>query len=241
MQSAKRFLLTSLFLLLAPTMALAQGFSMPSQDDVAKAMEKAREALAKTTGGEKQQNQAASASSSGMPNVDVLPKPAAQAPDIASIAEKYKDVGRALAQQQQRKASRVDLLVLVSLSMPKEALERIIGQAERAQATLVFRGLKGDSMIRMTEEIQSLIGKRNINIAIHPPAFQQFSVTRVPSVVLAKGDASNVMENGCAKADSFVKVAGDVSLDYALDYIERRSGAWAGEARKFRLKIVRGL
>lgn len=244
-------LIPPLALLLASATVLAQGILLPSQEDVAKAMEKAREAMAKVQGGAGEEKQAegvpaqpkraAPMQTQSVPNVAALPKTNVPAPDIASIAEKYKDLSQALAQEQQRDASRVDFLVLVSLSMPKDALERVVDQAERAGATLVFRGLKGDSMIRMTEEIQSLIGKRNINIAIHPPAFQQFSVTRVPSVVLAKGDASNVMENGCAKADSFVKVAGDVSLDYALDYIERRSGAWAGEARKFRLKIVRGL
>lgn len=234
------YLLPTLALLLTPPLVLAQGFSMPSQEDVAKAMERAREAMAKVPGGKSQPIQTPQTPPS-MPNVDALPKPAMQAPDISSIAEKYKDIGRSLAEQQQREASRVDMLVLVSLSMPKEALERIIDQAERARATLVFRGLKGDSMLKMTEEIQSLIGKRNVNVAIHPPAFQQFSVTRVPAVVLARGEASNVMENGCAKTDTFVKVVGDVSLDYALDYIERRSSAWAEEAKRFRARIVRGL
>jgi len=238
-------LLPPLALLLASATALAQGILLPSHEDVARAMEKGREAMAKVQGGAGNApvppKQAGPMKTPSTPNVSALPKPNAAAPDIASIAEKYKDIGRALAQEQQRDASRVDLMVLVSLSMPQEALERIIDQAEKAGATLVFRGLKGDSMIRMTDEIQSLIGKRNVNIAVHPPAFQQFSVTRVPAVVLARGEASNVMESGCAKADTFVKVSGDVSIDYALDYIERRSSAWAGEARKFRSKIVRGL
>lgn len=242
-----RFLPT-LALLLASVTALAQGAPLPSQVDVAKAMEKARDAMAKVHSGTGEGTRADGNAPAppkhavpSTPNINALPKPNAPAPDIAGIAEKYKDLGRALAQEQQRDASRVDLLVLVSLSMPKEALDRIIDQAEKAGATLVFRGLKGDSMSRMTNEIQSLIGKRNVNIAIHPPAFQQFSVTRVPAVVLARGEASNVMENGCAKTDTFVKVSGDVSIDYALDYIERRSSAWAGDARKFRSKIVRGL
>jgi len=245
-------LLPPLALLLASVTALAQGVLLPSQEDVAKAMEKARDAMAKVQGGAGEgtradgnvsvpPKQAAPMQTPSTPNVNALPKPYAPAPDIAGIAEKYKDLGRALAREQQRDASRVDLLVLVSLSMPQEALDRIIDQAEKAGATLVFRGLKGDSMIRMTDEIQALIGKRNVNIAIHPPAFQRFRVTRVPAVVLARGEASNVMENGCAKADTFVKVSGDVSIDYALDHIERRSSAWAEEARKFRSKIVRGL
>lgn len=226
---------TPLALLLAPTMALAQGIFLPSEKDISQAAEKAREAMTKV------QPSPATVKPS-VPHVGALPKTNATAPDIASIAEKYKDLGRAMAQEQQREAARVELLVLVSMSMPREALERILGQAEKAGATLVFRGLKEDSMLKMTEEIKAIIGNRNVNVAIHPPAFQQFSVTRVPAVVLAKGEASNVMENGCAKADTFVKVTGDVSIDHALDYIERHgSETWAREAKKFRSRIVQGL
>ncbi|WP_161595444.1 type-F conjugative transfer system pilin assembly protein TrbC [Tepidimonas charontis] len=146
-----------------------------------------------------------------------------------------------LSKPQAPTAAQPDLLVLVSLSMPKQALERIIEQAERAGATLVFRGLKDGSMNRMGEELQKLIGQRNVSAAIHPPAFQQFSVTRVPAVVIAGAEAGEVLENGCARPETFVKVTGDVTLDYALDYIERKSPAWAAWAKHYRSKIVGGI
>lgn len=237
--------LPSVFLLLASSQALAQepsfsnggqgGFRAPSQEDMAKAQAKAREAMGRLPadlGTIKQQY-----GSGGMPKIEALPQPAAKAPDINQLAEKYKQLGRAAVAQ----STKPDLMVLVSFSMPKEALLRTIDQAERSGATLVFRGLKGDSMMKMGEEIKSLIGKRNVSIAIHPPAFQQFSVTRVPAVVIARGEAGSVMDNGCSKPDTFVKVTGDVTLDYALDYIERKSPAWASEARFYRSKIVRGI
>lgn len=233
-----------LFLSLAPAMALAQeptfasgrsdGFRMPTDEEMARAQAKAREAMGRLpdSGSIKQQYGA-----TGMPKVESLPKPAAPALDIASIAEKYKHLGQAAIPQN----GQPDLLVMVSLSMPKEALERTAQQAERAGATLVFRGLKGDSMTKMGEEIKAILGNRNVSVVIHPPAFQQFSVTRVPAVVIARQDAGNVLDNGCSKPDTFVKVSGDVSLDYALDYIERKSPAWAAVARHFRNKIVRGI
>lgn len=238
-----RIILSGITLLLASATALAQGISLPSQEDTANAMRKAREAMARAQGlhKENRHEQSTRMQFQSAPNINALPKPGVSAPDIASIAEKYKELNRAAAQEQQRKASQADLIVLVSLSMPRQTLERIVEQAERAGATLVFRGLKDDSMIRMTEEIQSLIGRRKINVVIHPPAFQQFSVMRVPAVVLAKSEAFNVMENGCSRPDTFIKVTGDVSLDHALDYIERRSAAWASEARRYRTMIVRGL
>lgn len=173
----------------------------------------------------------------GIPKVEALPKPAANAPDIATLAEKYKRVGQAAIAQ----AKQPDLLVMVSLSMPREALLRTVEQAERAGASLVFRGLKGDHMTTMAAAIKEIIGDRNVTVVIHPPAFQQFSVTRVPAVVIARPEAANVLDNGCSGAGTFVKVSGDVSLDYALDYIEHRSPAWADAARYFRSKIVRGI
>ena len=96
-------------------------------------------------------------------------------------------------------------------------------------------------MTKMGEEVQKILGGRNVSVAIHPPAFQQFSVTRVPAVVIAQPRAGAVLENGCSQPDTFVKVSGDVSLDYALDYIERKSPAWAPLARYYRSKIVRGI
>lgn len=235
--------LPALFLSLASAVALAQepsfsgartdGVRLPTAEDMAKAQQRAREAMGRLTdsGTIKQQYGIA-----GMPKVEALPKPAAPAPDIASIAEKYKHLGQGVIPQN----GQPDLLVMVSLSMPKEALVRTAEQAERAGATLVFRGLKGD-LTKMGEEVQKILGGRNVSVAIHPPAFQQFSVTRVPAIVIARPEAGNVLGNGCSQPETFVKVSGDVSLDYALDYIERRSPAWAEIASGYRRRIIRGV
>jgi len=104
-----------------------------------------------------------------------------------------------------------------------------------------FAALDGDSMTRMGAEIEAIVGNRNVSAVVHPPAFQQFSVTRVPAVVIARSEAGNVLDNGCSQAETFVEVSGDVSLDYALEYIERRSQPWAENARAFRSRIVRGI
>lgn len=241
--SKRRYFLLRLFLLLASPLTLAQDrFSssahpdesrMPTGEDIAKAQTRARDAMARIPPGGAQQQHGAAA----MPRIESLPKPAAPAPDIATLAEKYKTLGRAATANDRSP----DLLVMVSLSMPREALERIADQAERAGATLVFRGLKGDSMTKMGTEIKTIVGNRNVSAVVHPPAFQQFSVTRVPAVVIARPEAGNVLDNGCSQAETFVKVSGDVSLDYALEYIERRSQTWAETARAFRSRIVRGI
>lgn len=233
-------LLPPLFLVLTSFPASAQEhFSagqgvarLPTAEELAQAQVRAREAMGRIPPGAARQY-----GSPSMPNVDALPKPAAVAPDIATVAERYKNLGQAALPRDRAP----DLLVMVSLSMPRETLERIADQAERAGATLVFRGLQGDSMTQMGEAIKGILGNRNVSAVIHPPAFQQFGVARVPTVVIAHPDAGSVLEDGCSRAGTFVKVTGDVSLDYALEYIERRSPGWGDTARAFRTRIVRGL
>lgn len=171
-----------------------------------------------------------------LPNVDALPKAAAPAPDLGQMAEQYKRMtGR--QPEPDSPPSKPDLMVFVSFSMPVAALASIVNQAERAKATLVFRGLEGDSLKKMTQRVATLIGTRSVSAVIHPPAFQQFSVTEVPALVIAQKGAGDVLSDGCAKADTFVKLSGDVTIDYALDYIERASAEWAAIARSFRLSM----
>jgi len=168
-----------------------------------------------------------------MPAVEALPQPQAPVEDISSIVEKYKNVGL----NHSAKPDFPELLVMVSLSMPENGLDKLIDQAGRAGATLVFRGIKGGSMQAMGKEIARLLKGRNVKIAIHPPAFQQFSIKQVPAFVLAANNAGNVLEDGCARQDTFVKVSGDVTLDYALEHIESHSPQWSATAQAYRLAI----
>jgi conjugal transfer pilus assembly protein TrbC len=234
--SQARFL--PLALLLTVSLALAQGASfpatgtnrLPTATEIEAARQKSADAIKRIPNLDKVQQYFGGV----VPDVASIPKPITPAPDIAFIAQKYKNLGQAA---NSKNSGAPDLMVFVSLSMPRNALSRLIEQSELAGATLVFRGLKGNSMTQMGEAIKELIGDRTVSAVIHPPAFQQFSVNRVPVVVIAKPEASSVLEDGCSKPDTFVKVAGDVTLDYALDYMERRSPEWSSTARSFRARL----
>ena len=77
---------------------------------------------------------------------------------------------------------------------------------------------------------------------IDPEAFTRFSVRQAPTFVLTLNDAANDMQGncraGCATPASFVSVAGDVSLDYALETIQRRQPEAAPRAAPL-LKLLR--
>lgn len=219
-------------LVVIPGLCAAQDgdVALPSDDQIREFQRKAAEAIAKVPPSPAMR----AAPAVALPTVGAIPKPIDSTFDLADVAEKHTLLTKPLIPS----ASRGDLAVFVSLSMPRGALDRIIDQAERSGATLVFRGLKGNSMKEMSGVIGDLLGRRKVSAVIHPPAFQQFTVTQVPAVVLAKAEAGDVLDNGCAQADTFVKVTGDVTIDYALEYIERHSPAWAAMAQSYRRKII---
>ena len=118
------------------------------------------------------------------------------------------------------------LRIFITLDMPRASLQLLTDQAARAGAVLVLRGLKSQSMRQTVAVVQELIGKRRVAWVIDPEAFTRFAVRQAPTFVLTLNDAASDAQRGCnagcATPASFVSVAGDVSLDYALETIMRR-------------------
>jgi len=143
--------------------------------------------------------------------------------DIADIARRHIQIkGQADAAP-----ASPSLRIFVSLSMPETSLRLLVTQAERSGATLLLRGLKANSMKQTLEAVQALIGERKVNWQIDPEAYARYSVRHAPTFVLTKsgvaGDSNNAScGTSCIAANAFYSVAGDVSLDYALDALVRR-------------------
>lgn len=174
---------------------------------------------------------------SAVPELRHLPRPAWKAPDLGALVQAPRpSLPGGLSVPS---VDVPELMVFVSLSLPKETLQRIVRQSERSGAVLVLRGLKGNSLSKMGEEIAQLVGEWKVTAVIHPPAFRQFQVRQVPSLVLARsGQAAKVTADGCAPAASFLRVDGDVGQDYALDLIERQAPAWADSARHYLARLA---
>lgn len=164
-------------------------------------------------------------------NVNTLPQPATATANPAELARQFRQPPI------QTKPATPEMMIFVSFSMPRESLLRIVEQSERTGARLIFRGFNGDKMTDMAAHISALLGKHRVEAVIHPPAFTQFKIDQVPALVLAHPDAGNQLDSGCAQPERYVKVTGDVSQDYALEYIERTSPQWAATARLFGDKI----
>jgi len=122
------------------------------------------------------------------------------------------------------------LRIFISLAMPRPSLERLVDQASRTGATLVLRGLKAQSLRQTLAAVRPLIETHRVAWVIDPEAFARYQVTVAPTFVLTQGDATQVADrsqchNGCTNPTSYVSVAGDVSLGYALDAMSRQRPA----------------
>jgi len=175
------------------------------------------------------------------PNLEALPQPATPVlVDLEALARGYAGQSDAMAQAQGLTAG-PGLFLFVSLTMPRATLQGLVDQAARAKATIVIRGFAKGSLRDTVTQVQDLIGKQQVAIQIDPLAFDRFAITKVPSFVLVRdGTRPVACANGsCAPADSFLRSTGDVSLDYALEYMQRSAPAFAPAAEPF-LKRIRG-
>lgn len=161
------------------------------------------------------------------PNV---PTPDVSNLDIQALAKRY---------EQRAQARRTDdLMVFVSFAMPPESLKRIVAQVSQLGGTVVLNGFKDNSWKATAFAIKDL-GEKRGNVVVNPNAFTKYKVKAVPVTVLTKPEAIDQIDSeGCALPDTYAAVAGDVSLDYALNEIaqhDRRFTELAqGYARQLR-------
>ena len=118
-----------------------------------------------------------------------------------------------------------DLVVFVSLSMPKESLRALADQSARYGAVMVFRGVKDNSLKAMMYEMKSIIGKNHkVNMQINPVVFSKLNVQQVPTFAIIKGtEVSKGDSQACAPASAFMSISGDVPLGYALEKLAAAS------------------
>lgn len=149
-----------------------------------------------------------------------LPTPASPTPDILPLVERFQGYMERQAQGQPVPGG---LSVFVSLAMPRASLNVLVAEAERTGATLVLRGMVDRSLTQTMLAVQTLIGGRQVAWTIDPEAFARFQVEAVPVFVLTRHGArpSGCGDDRCFAQDDFVRLAGDVSISYALDAIDR--------------------
>lgn len=164
--------------------------------------------------------------------------PPAAGTDIEALVRKHAEAGMPSREQPAQSALRV----FVTLDMPAASLKGLADQAARSGAVLVLRGLKDHSMRATLGAVQALIGERQLAWQIDPEAFKRFAVERAPTFVLLTGRTSgpageSTCTADCPLASSFVAVAGDVSIDYALQAMVRQVPGAKPHAQPFLTRL----
>ena len=158
--------------------------------------------------------------------------------DIEAIVRQHANLGEPSRDQ----AAQPTLRVFVTLNMPAASLKGLVDQAARSGATLVLRGLKDQSMRKTVAAVHELIGERHVGWQIDPEAFTRFGVERAPTfVLLTSGAGGRAPESTCTTdcplASSFVAIAGDVSIDYALQSMVRQVPSAKPHAEPFLTRL----
>lgn len=126
------------------------------------------------------------------------------------------------------------LMVFISFSMPKESIQRYIEQADRIgrnDISLSIIGLdESNSLTKTAGRISQLTKGKNVAVNIDPNAFERFGVKQVPALVVYKDDpvyaatcAIQGKQDEVKDMERYLSVYGDVSIDYALDYLVKHN------------------
>lgn len=174
------------------------------------------------------------------PDALPAPNPAVVAPDLSSLARGFREqVDQSVADSPLKLGP--GLLVFVSFSLPEPTLDRLIDQAARVGGTLILRGFIDGSMQTTALKVRQLIGARKVGFQIDPQMFDKYGIAVAPTFVVVNGtDAEACKGKSCSKSDAFAAVAGDVSVDYALDYIAKQSTALRPAASKLLARYRQG-
>lgn len=132
-----------------------------------------------------------------------------------------------------------DLMVFVSLSMPKNTLTELSRQAKEAGAVLILRGLKDGSWSKTMAEAKE-VNKALAEWEIHPQLFKQFKIDAVPAIVLADASKIDPEEDGCAPEVAYTSVVGDISIEQALDIMRMRAKPEFARMAEVRLDVLKG-
>jgi len=127
-----------------------------------------------------------------------------------------------------------DLMIFASMSMPDDMLREYAVQAKRFGAVILLRGFIDDKSSR-TRDVLARLNKAGANFEVSPDPFKTFKIEKVPTIVLASADSTSVLEQGCAKPNTYVKISGNISILDALDKISLLSSTTLAADAKRRI------
>ena len=111
------------------------------------------------------------------------------------------------------------LLIFISSSMPKKTIVNLMTQSSSIGAVFVVRGLMNGSYVKTYKYFYGLKGDNTVGIMINPTLFKALAIDSVPTFALYKS-SQDLMKTACNVSPTYVKVSGDVPVQYALTQLQ---------------------
>ncbi len=143
-----------------------------------------------------------------------------------NLKEKFKEqeqlemqTGFELSGDEQLPRQFAGLYIFVSTSMPKPLLSDYLAEAVRYGGVLVLKGLPNGSFRELTKLITELTSKdeylaNSASFQIDDEAFEKFTITSVPTMVIAKEEEYHPNQSSMPIYD---KISGNVGIRFALE------------------------
>lgn len=129
-------------------------------------------------------------------------------------------------------APKHNVMVFVSMSMPRQSLIAVIRDANKIHASVVMRGLVRNSFKETFQEIASLVKEAGGGgIELNPLVFKKFHIEKVPAVVVISPENPCLMNGNCDRQRDYDVIAGNIPLSAALKEISDHGVAAPEEAR----------
>lgn len=124
-------------------------------------------------------------------------------------------------------------VAFVSLSMPEDALARLIEDTTKAGGVVVFRGFSTGNPQGFVSGIRKVVDQAGAsNVAIDPRLFRSLAVERVPTFVALSTDFEPCDQLDCVAAPPpHDRIAGNVSVAYVLETFAAANGPGAAVSR----------
>lgn len=148
--------------------------------------------------------------------------------DPAELAKLFNEAKRGETHQ-----DAAPVMMFASTSMPRESLLSMARASRKAGVPIYIRGLPhgmtGTGLKRSLEALRPYV-EAGADLQVHPEMFTYYKVRAVPAVVVTSQPKIGCTDDTCAA--SYVKVVGDVTLQYALDQVAPRTDEIGQVARK---------
>jgi type-F conjugative transfer system pilin assembly protein TrbC len=129
------------------------------------------------------------------------------------------------------------LLIFISSSLPKQTIINLMQQSSPLGAVFVVRGLINNSYVKTYSYFYKLKGDNTVGIMLNPTLFKAMDIQLVPTFALYNS-SQDLLKTACNTNPQYTKVAGEVTVHYALEQLRLSNIASLAQVANNELDIL---